>query len=79
MNETSPRAPVECIAGRGENPCDRCGKPTSKKTDILCPDCGRAHINMLDIDPDERYERGTGITWCAIWRPTPRCRACDEL
>lgn len=43
---------LDCDVGRGKNPCDRCGKPTRKKTDILCPDCGRAHMIMIGIDRD---------------------------
>lgn len=33
--------------------CDRCGKPTKRKQDILCPDCGRAHIISLDVDKND--------------------------
>lgn len=35
-----------------KTPCDKCGKPTRRKKDVLCPDCGRAHIASLFLDKD---------------------------
>lgn len=34
--------------------CDKCGGPTRRKADILCPSCGRSYAAGLDHDPNQR-------------------------